>query len=112
MYALKSLNVAIRFLLELCVLLAVGYWGFTSGWGWFLKIVLGICIPLLIAVTWGKFGAPKSSTKLYGIWLFGLEIIVFGSGIVALYATQHYSLASGFAVIIIINKILMLVWRQ
>ena len=37
MYALKSLNVAIRFLLELCVLLAVGYWGFTSGWGWFLR---------------------------------------------------------------------------
>jgi len=33
MDALKLVNLAIRFLLELCVLVAVGFWGFKTGSG-------------------------------------------------------------------------------
>lgn len=112
MDALKSINVAVRFLLEFCVLAAVGYWGFKSNAGWFLKILLGIGAPLLIAVIWGTFGAPKATNHLTGISLLALEVVVFGSGVAALYATKNYSLAWGFAVIIIINRILMFIWSQ
>ena len=31
MEVIKAVNVALRFLLELCVLAALGYWGFKSG---------------------------------------------------------------------------------
>jgi hypothetical protein len=112
MEAIKGLNVAIRFLLELCVLAAVGYWGFKTGSGWFLKILLGIGVPLLIAVIWGTFGAPKANMQLHGWMLVALEIIVFSSGVMALFATKNYSLAWTFAVIIVINRILMFVWKQ
>ena len=112
MDALKSINLAVRFLLELCVLAAVGYWGFKTGSGWFLKILLGIGAPLLIAVIWGMFGAPKANMQFHGFMLLALEVVVFGSGVVALYATKNYSLAWAFAVIIVINRILMFVWGQ
>jgi hypothetical protein len=112
MEAIKGLNVAIRFLLELCVLAAVGYWGFKTGSGWFLKILLGIGAPLLIAVIWGTFGAPKANMQLQGWMMVALEIIVFGSGVAALFAAKNYSLSWAFAVVIVINRIMMFVWRQ
>ena len=112
MEAIKSVNLAVRFLLELCVLAAVGYWGFKTGSGWFLKILLGIGAPLLIAVIWGMFGAPKAANHLTGISLLALEVVVFGSGVAALYATRNYSLAWSFAAILVINRILMFVWEQ
>lgn len=112
MDALKSINLAVRFLLELCVLAAVGYWGFKTNSSWFLKTLLGIGAPLLIAVIWGMFGAPKAANHLTGFSLLALELIVFGSGVAALYATKNYSLAWVFTAIVIVNRTLMFVWRQ
>jgi hypothetical protein len=109
---LRGINLAVRFLLELCVLMAVGYWGFKIGSGWPLKVLLGFGAPVLIAVLWGMFGAPKSAHQLQGLVFIGLEIIVFGSGVVALFLTKNSSLAWTFAAILILNKILLLIWRQ
>lgn len=110
--ALKLLNLAVRFLLELCVLVSVGYWGFKTCSGWFLKILLGIGLPVLIAVLWGMFATPKASHPVRGFMLLAFEVVVFGSGMAALYITKNYSLAWGFAVIVIINRILIFLWQQ
>jgi hypothetical protein len=112
MDALKGLNLAVRFLLELCMLVTVGYWGFKTGSGWFLKILLGIGAPLLIAIIWGTFVAPKAAYHLNGFTLLALEGVLFGSGVVALFVTKNYSLAWGFALIVIINRTLMFAWEQ
>ena len=112
MDAIKVANLAIRFLLEICVLISIGYWGFKTGSGWLLKIVLGIGVPLLIVVIWAMFGAPKSSMRLEGLLYLLLEVIVFSSGVAALVLTRNYALVWVFAVVIIINRILLLVWRQ
>ena len=112
MNVLKSINLAVRFLLELCLLVTVGYWGFKTGSGWFLKSLLGIGAPLLVAVIWGTIVAPKAAYPLHGFMLLTLEAILFGAGIVALFATKNYSLAWSFAVIVIINRILLFAWRQ
>lgn len=112
MDALKSINVAVRFLLELCVLASVGYWGFKNGSGIIIKILLGIGTPLLIAIIWGMFGAPKANFHLQGLVLLALELVVFGSGVAALIATEKHALAWGLAIIVVINRILMFVWNQ
>lgn len=112
MDALKSINLGGRFLLELGMLAAVGTWWFKTGSGWLLKILLGIGAPLLIAVIWGMFAAPKSAYRLHGFMLLALEAVLFGTGIAALYAMKNYSLAWGFATVVIINRILMYVWHQ
>jgi hypothetical protein len=112
MDGLKSVNVAVRFLLELCVLFSVGYWGFKTNSGWLLKILLGIGAPLLLAVIWGAFGAPKAAYHLEGLSLLALEVVVFGSGVAALFAAKNYSLAWVFAIVVIVNRILMMIWKQ
>jgi len=112
MNVLKSINLGVRFLLELCMLVAVGYWGFKTGSGWLLKIALGIGAPLSIAFIWGIFVAPKAAYPLHGFVLLALEAVLLGSGVAALYATENYSLAWGFAVIVIINRILIYAWGQ
>ncbi len=66
MSALKMLNLAVRFLLELCMYAAVGYWGFKTQNSWLMKIFLGIGLPVLIAVLWGTFLAPKATRPLSG----------------------------------------------
>ena len=61
MEIIKSLNLLLRFLLELCGLVALGYWGFKTGQQMIVKIVLGIGGPLLFVVIWSIFLAPASS---------------------------------------------------
>ena len=84
MPVLKALNLLVRFLLELCMLGAVGYWGFRTGSSWAMKIILGIGLPLLIAVIWGMFVSPKATYPSNGLTRLSVELILFGSGALAL----------------------------
>jgi hypothetical protein len=51
-------NLTVAFLLELCALAALGYWGLRAASGPAAKAALGIGAPLLAAVLWGLFAAP------------------------------------------------------
>lgn len=108
----KMANLALRFLLELCVLAAVGYWGWQAGRGVVGKLGLGIGAPLLVAVVWGKFGSPQASVPLTGPLHLLLELVLFGSGPVALYAAGEPARAKALALAILSNRLLMLLWRQ
>jgi hypothetical protein len=108
----KLLNLSVRFLLELCILVIVGYWGFhTEGTG-MIKTLLGIGSVLAFAVMWGMFLAPKSSMRLQGLWALSLEVLVFGLTAWTLYSTRKRSLTMVFGAIYLLNKILMVIWRQ
>ena len=111
MDALKLLNVAVRFLLELCLLAAVGYWGFKTHSGWLLKILFGIGLPVLIAVLWGMFIAPKAIRPLSGISYLILELTLLASGSVALFASGKSTLGWVYTITLIVNKILLIVWK-
>lgn len=112
MMILKYTNLALRFLLELCALGAVGYWGFHVGKGTIMKVGLGIGAPLLIAVIWGTFGSPNATVKLSAPLHIVLELMVFGLPAVALYAAGKPQLAWMYGMVVVINRILMLLWRQ
>jgi hypothetical protein len=112
MNALKTINLGIRFILELSMLAAVGYWGFKTHSSWAMKILFGIGLPLLLAVIWGYFMAPRSMHRLSGIPFTAMDIILLGSGAVALYASRQINLAWIYAVVLIISEILRLVWKQ
>ncbi|EJR84686.1 YrdB family protein [Bacillus cereus] len=109
---LQEFNIALRFMLELCILGIVGYWGVRVGTTMAIKITLAIIIPIVFAVIWGLFGAPHAEWEVQGILHVLLEIIVFGVGIVALYHLKHHMLASGLAIVIVVNRILMFIWNQ
>ena len=112
MELLKGLNLLVRFLLELCMLAAVGYWGFKTHSGWALKILFGIGLPLLIAVIWGTLMAPRSAHRLSGVPFLVMDLVLLGSGAVALYASGQWTLAWVYAVTLLVSEILMWVWKQ
>jgi hypothetical protein len=99
-------NLAIAFLLELCALAALGYWGVWVGGGLLTKMALGIGAPLFAAILWGVFAAPRApvSVPLVGL---GVKVIVLGSAVAALYTTDHRGLAIAFAVIVLVNSLLV-----
>jgi hypothetical protein len=109
---IKGANLALRFLLELCALVALGYWGFKTGRGAITKVALGIGTPLVAAVVWGVFVAPRAPVELPGVVVLLLQVLVFGAAAAGLAAAGNRTLALVFGVIVIINAILMYVWAQ
>lgn len=112
MELIKMLNLAVRFLLELGVLIIMGNWGFKIGNNLWMKLLLGIGSPLLFAVVWGTFLAPKSTLRLSQPWLLLVELVIFCLAGWALFSTTKASLTLAFAANYLINKILMILWRQ
>ncbi len=72
---IKNANAALAFILELCVLVALGYWGFQIGPGTIAKIGLGIGAPVVAMVVWGLFGAPNSAWQLHDPWRLILYVV-------------------------------------
>jgi len=110
--AAKSINLALAFLLELAMLAAYSYWGFQTGNNVILKLVLGIGIPLLVAVVWGFFMAPNSPRRLQGAAYLALKVALFGLAIAALIAVGNRALGIVFAAAFVINTILLYIWKS
>ena len=112
MAELKMINLGVRFLLELCALAALGFWGFHTGSSTWMRILLGIGAPLLAAVVWGLFVAPKAAISIHPGLRLAVEVLVFGSAVLGLAAAGRSNLAWVFAVLVIVSDILKFVWRQ
>lgn len=104
--AFHQVNLALAFGLELCALAALGYWGTHTGGGPLAKTALGIGAPLLAAVLWGLFAAPKAAISVPPV-KFAVEVLVFGSATMALYAAGHRALAAALAILVVGNSILV-----
>jgi hypothetical protein len=109
---IKSANLGMRFLLELCALVALGYWGFRTSDQLLLKLVLGLGAPLIAAALWATLGAPAAQAKLSGGLHLALEVVIFGAASLALVKADQPGLAGAFAAVFIANRILMAVWGQ
>ncbi len=109
---IKAGNLGVRFLLELCMLAALGYWGFHTARDVIGKLAVGIGVPLLVAILWGVFLAPASSMRLEGPLYLILEVAIFGVAAAALSATGHPALAWTFVLIAVLNKVLMVISGQ
>lgn len=104
--AFRWANLTLAFVLELCALAALGYWGVRTGGGPVAKAALGVGTPLLAAVLWGLFAAPRAPVSLPLLRL-GVQLAVFGSAGAALYATGHRVLAAAFVLLVAINGVLL-----
>ena len=112
MELIKLGNMGLRFVLELCLLLIVGSWGWRTGETTLMKVLLGMGSLVLVAAVWGVLLAPKSATRLPAPWLLLLEIVLFGLAAGALVRVGRPNLAIAFGLIYLLNKVLMLLWRQ
>jgi hypothetical protein len=104
----NPINLAVRFLLELSALLAIGFWGWRQGEGLF-RFVLAIGLPLIAAVLWGTFAVPddrsrsgKAPVPVPGVVRLVLELAFFAFATWALYnagATQLSWLLGGVTLV-------------
>lgn len=106
------INIAIRFILEVCALVCLAYWGFQNNQGILMKLGLGIGSPLLIAIIWGVFGSPAAPISVKGFHRILLELLIFGLATLALYSSGKPTLAIIYAIIVVLNRILIHVWEQ
>ena len=103
MRVVAALNAALRFLLELAGIAALGIWGWTVGAGSLLQIVLAVGAPLLLIVAWAMLIAPRSRSPLDQPTRF-----VVGSGLllvaaVAVGAAGAPAVAAVLAILIVLN---------
>jgi hypothetical protein len=76
---LRGVTLTVRLLCELAMLAALAYWGLTVGDGagaW----VLGVGAPLLAAVVWGAWVAPKAGWPV-PIPTRVIELVLFGAAV-------------------------------
>jgi Protein of unknown function (DUF2568) len=102
----KAANDAVRFVVEIAALIAVGYWGFHEHSSWLAKLVLGLGAPVLIAVVWGLWMAPQSSRRAGEGTRVVLEVLIFGSATASLAASTGAILAITFAAVAAVNAVL------
>jgi hypothetical protein len=99
-------NDAVAFLVELVVLALLAWAGFQSGGvaGW----VRGIGLPVVAAVAWGLFAAPRA--RISNVWLrLVTKLLVLGAGVVAGFVVLPLWVAASFAVVVVVNLVLMYV---
>jgi hypothetical protein len=105
-------NLAFRFLAEMTVLVAVGWWAWTSLDG-AARIVVAIGLPLLLAALWGTFGRPDDPSRggrppvvVPGWARLLIEILFFAAGAAALWALASPLAGLVFAILVAIHYVL------
>lgn len=104
---LNSINLAVRFLLEMAALVTLGFWGWSLGEG-ALRVVLVLAVPMVAAVMWGIFAVPNDPSRsgsapipVPGVVRLIIELALFSLAAGALSATGYSMLAWVFGIIVI-----------
>ena len=105
MSGLRGVTLTVRFLCELAMLAALAYWGFTVGDGigtW----VLGLGAPLMAAVVWGAWVAPKARWPVPMPVRVVIELVLFGAAVGGLTVAGQPVLAVVLGVAALVTSLL------
>jgi len=102
---LRSLNLTLRFLLELLALATLGAWGATRSGPMALRAALAIGAPLAAAVWWGLFVSPKARLGGPRALRLALGMPVFLLAAAAIAGLGRPGLGLGFAVVATLNTL-------
>ena len=105
----NPINLAVRFILEIAGLIALGTWGWNQADG-ILRFVLALGIPFLAAVLWGTFAVPDDPSRsgdarvpVPGIVRLLLELAFFASATWSLFAIGSTTLGSIYGIVVVIH---------
>lgn len=89
---------ALRFLLELCLLAAVAVGGWALAGGGVLGGVIAVAAAIVVAAVWGMWIAPRAGRRLADPARFALEVVLFLVGGAALWVVWTPLVGVVFAV--------------
>ena len=102
-------NLAVRFLLELVALAAMGIWGWQHGEGAF-RFVVALAVPVTAAMLWGVFAVPGDPSRsgsaplpVSGRLRLGLEAAFFAFATWGLYQTGHAAWWVGLGLVVVVH---------
>jgi hypothetical protein len=104
----RAAMLALRFLLELCLLAALAYWGSQVDASTIVRILLAIGAPLAAIAVWGAFVAPKAPNRPgTGVWL-AIQVVLFGAGVAGLCDAGQSGLAIALGAAVVANTAILL----
>jgi hypothetical protein len=109
--ALKTANLALKFLLELAAIAAFAAWGASVGSG-AGAIALAIAAAAIAILLWGVFAAPRSTHRLPRAARVPFELAVFALAAAALLEALDPVAAIVFGSLAIVNVALMTILGQ
>lgn len=112
MQALKSLNLALSFFLELAALVAFSYAGFHTGKSATLHWLLGLGVPAVVIVFWGKYMAPNAGDRFSDPVRLLVALVLFELAASALYKVHQPKAGLILAGATGINIVLAYIWKQ
>jgi hypothetical protein len=95
-------------LLELCLLVALAYWGAKTGGSAAVSLILSIAAPVAAVVIWGAFIAPRSERRLPRLPRLALELALFAAASFALADAGKPTLATIMIAAVALNTALLL----
>lgn len=103
------INLALRFVLEIIMFVAMALWGWRQGDG-FLRFVFALGVPLIAAILWGTFAVPgdpsrsgKSPVRTPGIIRLLLELALFGFATWAIYDMGYVTVSVVYGALVLIH---------
>ena len=83
LHGLRGATLTARFLCELAMLAALAFWGYVVGegpWAW----LLGVGAPVLAAIVWGAFVAPRARFPVPAPVRVRIELVLYAVAAVGL----------------------------
>jgi len=103
----RFLNLGLRFVLELGALVALAWWGFHAGDSTASDLILGFGLPLLAAVVWGLFIAPRARFPVSLKVRAPVEMGIFLAAVLAFWGVGQRGLAVAFALLAAVSELLL-----
>lgn len=99
----NPINLAIRFLLEIVMLIVLGCWGWHIADGW-MRYAAALMLPVTAATLWGVFRIPNdpkpAPLEVPGIVRLLLEWLLLGCAVLALFSLGYFTLSLVMAIIV------------
>jgi hypothetical protein len=106
--ALRTANLALKFLLELAALAALAVTGLSLDASLIVRVAVAILAPLVAALVWGRWCAPRSPRRLETTPRIVVELVVLLGSAAGLALVGHTAAAAVLSGLVVINLALLL----
>ncbi|PRX99022.1 YrdB family protein [Allonocardiopsis opalescens] len=96
---MRTVNQLLALAIEILMLYAFAWWGFTLDAGLWARVLCGLGAPAAVITVWALWVAPRAGRRLRLPWLAVVKGALFAAAALALYAAGMAAFAVGFAAV-------------
>lgn len=102
-----TLNLGLRFGVELATFAALGYWGASANASEDIRATLAVITPLVAIVAWSRLLAPRAPRRLTGLAALFVELSIFAGATAALVSSGQGLVGVIYASVAVLNSFLV-----